>query len=46
MSEFIKSLQLSAKAQLSHINLAHMKINSNANAELLGNLIASQALNL
>ena len=46
MAEFIKSLQLSAKAQLSHVHLAHMKINSNANAELLGNLIASQAINM
>ena len=46
MGEFIKSLQLSAQSQLSSLHLAHLRINSNANAEHFGTLIASQAINL
>lgn len=41
ITELIKSLQLSAKAQLTSLHLAHLRINSNINAEAMAQLIAS-----
>lgn len=46
MTEFIKSLQSSAREQLEVLRLAHLKINSTSNAEAMAQLISRLATNL
>lgn len=46
MNELIKSLAPSAEESLKHLHLAFMKLNSNANAEALGQLILQKATKL
>ena len=46
MGEFIKSLAMSAQNGLSYLHIAHLRVNSNANAEALGKLLCQQASSL
>ena len=43
MATLLKSLALSATRSLKHLRLEHMRLNSDANAEFLGQLICGKA---